>query len=763
MENKLLAVFVFLCCGKFYSQSIDGRIINATTSEAIADARIENLASGVVVFSDENGNFQIQAEGFPVNLEVSYLGFQNKVITIASASGEIIIRLQPYRDDLSEVVIRSTIIPNELREIPASVGLISQNDLERTDAIALLDNFNYVPGLYVNQGALNTNKINIRGIGARSQYSTNRIQAYFDGIPLTTAEGELTLDDIDQESLERIEIIKGPTSSIYGAGLGGSINLYSANPDSEGTSGKVKYQLASFNTSKKLVSAAHNSENTSLFANYSHLKSDGFRENGSYDRKSALVNAKVFTSENNRLSFLANFTTLKAFIPSSLNEEDFRNNPETAAFTWAASQGYESYDRGLLGVAYKHQFSENFSNTTSIYMNFRNGYEPRPFDILKEERLSAGARTKFSLDTHMGDMASQLSFGAEYYNEWYEIGTFENLYEDFENIGSVRGSRLSNNEQERNYANFFGQINLEITEKWNAEAGFNVNTTSYSLTDLYAEDEVDQSGDYRFKTIVSPRIGTTYEIGRGKNIYASLSHGFSTPTVAETLTPEGQINTDLEPETGLNYEVGFKGNWFQNRLYTELALYSIQIENLLVAQRVGQDQYVGINAGKTDHNGIEFLAKYNFNIGSGLTGKPYVNAAFNFFNFDEFINEEEDFSGNELPGVPKSTVNVGFDLSTEFGLSFYSNFRAVGEMPLNDENSAYTNNYELFNIKAAYDFILAKNIEVSLNAGINNLLDENYAASIVTNSVGFGGAAPRYYYPGNPRNYFGGVGLRYNF
>ncbi|WP_373056995.1 TonB-dependent receptor domain-containing protein [Zunongwangia sp. H14] len=763
MEKKLLAVLLLLCCGKIYCQEIDGRILNATTSEAISDARIENLASGVVVFSDENGNFQITAEDLPVNLEVTYLGFQNTTRAISSASEEIIIRLQPYRDDLSEVVVRSTIIPNKLQQIPASVGLISESDMQRTDAIAILDNFNYVPGMYVNQGALNTNKINIRGIGARSQYSTNRIQAYFDGIPLTTAEGELTLDDFDQETLERIEIIKGPTSSIYGAGLGGSINLYSASADHEGTSGKVKYQLSSFNTSKEIVTASHSSKNTSLFANYSHLKSDGYRENGSYDRKSALVNAKLLTSENNRISFLANFTKLKAFIPSSLNEEDFRNNPETAAFTWAASKGYESYDRGLLGVAYNHQFSENFGNSTSIYMNFRNGYEPRPFDILKEERLAAGARTKFNLNANFGEMVSQISFGAEYYNEWYETGTFENLYEDFENLGSVRGSRLSNNEQERNYANLFGQINLEITSRWNAEAGFNINTTSYALDDLYAEDELDQSGNYRFKTIFSPRVGTTFEIARGKNIYASVSHGFSTPTVAETLTPEGQINTELEPETGINYEMGFKGNWLKNRLYTEVAFYSIQIENLIVAQRVGQDQYVGINAGKTDHNGIEFLTKYNIDLGGGITGRPYANAAFNFFKFDEFVNEEEDFSGNELPGVPKSTVNVGFDLSTTFGLSFYSNYRAVGEMPLNDANSAYTDSYQLLNLKASYEFELAENFDISLNAGINNLLDEHYAASIVTNAVGFGGAAPRYYYPGNPRNYFGGVGVSYDF
>src|SRR5690606_2584335 len=98
----------------------------------------------------------------------------------------------------------------------------------------------------------------------------------------------------------------------------------------------------------------------------------------------------------------------------------------------------------------------------------------------------------------------------------------------------------------------------------------------YELNDLYAENEVDQSGDYRFETILSPRLGAVYSLATGKNLYASISHGFSTPTVAETLTPEGLINTSLKPETGINYEIGFKGNFFDNRLYAEVAAFSIQ-------------------------------------------------------------------------------------------------------------------------------------------------------------------------------------------
>ncbi|MFD1096673.1 TonB-dependent receptor domain-containing protein [Salegentibacter chungangensis] len=756
-------IFFLLFSVNSFTQNFEGIVLNEKDSKPVTFALIRVFEKGISTETNAEGRFELKIEEFPVELEVSASGYKVRKVRFASGEGPVKIYLQKIMESLSEVVVRSAVIPNDLQKTPAAVGVISARDMERSDAANLVQVFNNVSGVYVNQGALNTNKINIRGIGARSQYSTNRIQAYFDGIPLTTAEGELTLDDIDRESLERIEVIKGPTSSIYGAGLGGSINLYSAEPQNEGIRAGVSSDFGSFGMRKQTAKASFSNKKASFFANYSNLTTDGYRENSDYERKSFLMNGRLKISEKNQLSFLVNFTRLKAYIPSSLNQSDFLNDPEAAAQNWADARGYESYDRGMLGVSNQYHFSDKFSNISSVFMSFRDAYEPRPFNILEEERTSAGARTKFNLKTNFIQLPSELSFGAEAYREWYETGTFENLYEEPGNAGSVQGEPLSKNEQDREYANFFVQFNLEFSRKWNLEAGFNINTTAYSLTDLYDQDETDQSGDYRFKTIFSPRLATTYELSPGKNIYASVSHGFSTPTVAETLTPEGLINTSLQPEAGVNYEIGFKGNWLENRLYTEFALYSIQIENLLVAQRVGEDQYVGVNAGQTDHNGVEFLLNYNFELSESISLQPYLNTSLNFFEFDEFVNEGVDNSGNELPGVPKSVLNLGLDVESDFGLSFHSSFRNVSEIPLNDSNSVYSEGYSLVNIKAVYEIALIDDLKLKINAGINNLFDEHYAASVLTNAVGFGGAEPRYYYPGNPRNYFAGLSLDYLF
>ncbi|WP_300436712.1 TonB-dependent receptor [Christiangramia sp.] len=761
MRKYILLVSILVNFTQLYAQEFKGKVLDSKTGAALENVSVKNLRSGGIHYTNRNGEFIFTNVEFPVEVEFRRLGYLGSIVEFEQKQTEISVYLQEDTNQLSEVLIRSSNIPQEIRKIPASVSLLSESDLERTDNFNLVENFNYVPGVFVSQGALNTNKINIRGIGSRAQYSTNRIKAYINGIPLTTAEGELTLDDFDSEYLDRIEIFKGPVSSVFGAGLGGAINLYTDRNRKNQKSITTGFSYGSFNTRKARANFSYVEDNLDISINYNRLESDGYRQNGEYLRNSLLGSARLITNSKNYWSFFFNYSDLKAFIPSSLKEEDFRNEPKKAAFTWNQSAGYESYDKNIFGISYEHTFANDFKNLTSVFYNSRDGYEPRPFNILDENRQSIGARTKFNYQTAIFDKTSEISFGAEGMLEFYETGTFQNLYEQEEGRRSVQGERLSLNEQNRNYINVFVQLNTELTSKLILESGINFNATVYDLEDKFEGDEVDQSGDYSFDPVVSPRLGLSYEVFQGKNIYASASHGFSTPTVAETLTPEGQINTDLQTETGWNYEVGFKGNWFNNRLYIELNLYSIQIRNLLVARRVGPDQFVGVNAGKADHNGIEFTSAYQARFSQDFQLRFFLNSSFNFFEFDKFVDLGENYSGNTLPGVPEYMISPGTEINFE-NLSANINFQAFGRMALDDANSGYTDPYQLLNMKLNYHWNLSSKLGLQFNFGINNILDEDYAASIVTNAVGFGGSAPRYYYPGNPRNYFGGVTVDFN-
>lgn len=761
MKKNVLLILWLLILAEVNAQDLKGRVVDATNGKALENVAVTNIKTEEVRFTGENGDFTFRSVQFPLELRFSLIGYLGEVKIFQQNQAEVKIFLQQDIDQLSEVVLRSANIPQEIRKTPAAVSIISENDLKRTDNFNLVQNFNYLPGVYVNQGALNTNKINIRGIGSRAQYSTNRIKAYIDGIPLTTAEGELTLDDFDPDYLERIEVFKGPVSSVFGAGLGGAINLYTRKHRTAQKSVKTDFNYGSYNTRKTGANITYAGDSLDISVNYNNLVSDGYRQNGSYDRLGMTANAGYLNKKGNYWALLVSHANLKAYIPSSLNREDFINNPQSAAFSWFQAAGYESYSRNVIGLSYNHKFSEVFRNQTAIFYNSRDGYEPRPFDILDEDRNSVGLRTKFNLKKSFFNLPSEISFGGETMLEAYETGTFENLYEDAESRGSIQGDRLSLNHQIRNYLNIFAQLSTEVTSKFLLEAGINFNTTSYKLEDRF-EDGTDQSGDYRFDPVFSPRLGLGYEVFPGKNIYASASHGFSTPTVAETLTPEGLINTSLKTETGWNYEIGFKGNWFNKRLYTEVNLYSIQISDLLVARRVGQDQYVGVNAGKADHNGIEFSSSFITRFRHDIRLELFLNSNFNFFEFDKFIDLGENYSGNQIPGIPEYMISPGLELSFD-KLSAKFNYQAFGEMTLNDANTVYTDAYQLLNMKFNYDLDLSQELVLGLNFGINNIINEHYAASVVTNAVGFGGSAPRYYYPGNPRNFFGGVMVKFDW
>ena len=769
MKNYLFLLFIFSFFGDLSAQEIRGEVLDAFTNKPLEGVKITSENAFETTFSDPSGMFSISVENLPVTLVFEYPSYSRKKLLVEDYGQKIQVFLSPSESSLSEIVLRSTIIPQELLETPSAVAVLSGEELERFDETNIMQNFSTVAGVNVQQGALNTNKLSIRGVGARSQYSTNRVKAYFMEIPITSAEGETTLDDLDPAVVERVEIIKGPTSSVYGAGLGGVITLFPAKAQEEGTNAEVKGTYGSYNLIRGTAQATHASKSTSLVATYNHVQTDGWRENSNYNRDSFSLFGQVAGGDNHEISILGHFVRQKAFIPSSVDRTTFSTNPSSAAFTWAAAKGYESYDKGLLGLSYKYKFSEEFTNTTSIYGTFRDAYEPRPFDILNESQTALGARTKFNLDSEFLNRSSQLSVGMEFYNEWYDIATYENLYERYGNVGSVPGFYLSHNEQDRNYYNIFLQWNLQLLDRLKLEAGLNLNATSYELKDLYEDDNIDQSGDYTFDHVISPRIGAVYSFVPGKNFYASVSHGFSTPTVAETLTPEGLINTSLEPETGINYEVGFKGNFLNNRLYAEVAAFSIQVDNLLVAERVAEDQYIGRNVGKTDHNGVELVLNYNFPIFSTLRARTFVNAAYNSFKFDEFIDEEEDFSGNDLPAVPRETLNAGLDLITSFGFTLRSTYQFEGEMPLNDANTEFRDFYNLVHLKASLEPLdiwspgFLNNWEIEFFGGVNNVLDEHYAASVIPNAVGFGGSDPRYFYPGMPRNFYGGLGIEYRF
>ena len=182
-----------------------------------------------------------------------------------------------------------------------------------------------------------------------------------------------------------------------------------------------------------------------------------------------------------------------------------------------------------------------------------------------------------------------------------------------------------------------------------------------------------------------------------------------------------------------------------------------------MARRTANDQYVGINAGSSSHSGLEFLVNYALLALPQLQITPYFSGAVNAFKFKEFLDGDADYSGNQLTGVPENQFNFGVDLNTKNGFTVNTSFRTMGAIPLNDSNTKYSERYALLDIKTTYVFTILSVLKTELNAGINNASNTKYAANILPNAVGFGTAAPRYFYPGNPVNWYGGFSVTYFF
>lgn len=660
----------------------------------------------------------------------------------------------PDTAQIPEVLIRARIAEDTLQKIPAHIGVLSVEEINSNNGTSLTAALNKVPGVYMQQAAISNNRIVLRGMGARSQYGSNRVKAYLNNIPITTGSGETVIDDIDVDILESVKVISGPNSLKNGAGLGGSIELNTLKPRRN----QIKLNVAggSFGMFKTSVGAALTGNGTYLQAHYNRLESKGYRENNAYLRNSAFVNGGVRVSTKMSMDGFVHFSQLNAQIPSSLNITDFKENPTAADKNWREAKGYESFDKWISGISVNY-ISNNFKNTTSIFGHYRDGYEPRPFDILDEEQLGFGARTHFQFNFPIFKKSSTLSFGAEYYLENYTVSLFENRYKEFPGRGSVQGEKINGNDQFRSYVNVFVEQEIEIAENLFSTLGMAANYTRYDLQNNFTPGAPKEGYDYGI--ILSPLLALNYQIAVDKHIFASLGRGFSTPGIEETLTPSGDVNTDLLPETGVNAEVGMKFFWFQKKLFTGITFFNTQVHNLLVAERIAEDQYVGINAGKARHSGIEVDVHYRNLINDNWLLRPYFTLAINDFKFRDFKDNDLDFSGNEITGVPRQTASLGVESEFVNGIAFLVHLYHAARIPLNDANTIYSDAYTLLNFKMSYKFRAVEKLPIEAYVGINNILNTAYAASVLPNAVGFGGAQPRYYYPGDARNFYVGISM----
>ncbi len=757
----LSSFFLFLITiHQSFAQKLEGKVIDSRNSIGLMNVKVTNSDSTFTTLTDLNGNFSLPK---PDTYTFFIENYTSKTEYLNDVSFHIV-ELSPLRENLNEIIITSNNFQSKLNSVSSAITVINSHEINSHSNVNIAPILNTIPGVYMHNGTLTTNRITIRGIGSRNLYGTSKIRAYYEDIPLTNGSGASTIEDVEMSTLGRIEVIKGPSSSIYGAGLGGTIQLIPNKGLFTNRSINSKYTFGSYGLQKHLLQANLGNQKNKAKLTYSNLHSDGYRNNNKTDRQTITIASKHFINESNVITLLGSYIDLKAFIPSSINEDNYINNPTSAAFTWGKSKGFKDYKKGLFGISWEHIYNDYTKQKTSVFTSFLSDYEPRPFNILKENTKGIGLRTRLISKTKLLNKSLNWTLGGELFKDSNSYQTYKNLYNEFPpEVGSVQGNLLSDFKEKRSYMNLFFDSNFQLSKNITATFGFNINATSYTLNDLFMDDDIDVSGDYNFNTILSPKFGLTYQLTTHSILYSSISHGFSPPSLEETLLPDGLINTNIKPESGWNYEIGSRGNILNNILHYDVAIYKMVVKDLLVARRTSDDQYIGVNAGKTTYNGVELGLKYSLLNKENLKIYGSNALSYNNFKFDTFINDTEDYSGNDLTGVPKFTLNTSLNFDAKFGLYGLISYNYIGEIPLRDDNTIYSESYQLVNSKIGYKSKNSKKLQFDVFIGLNNIFNEKYASMLLINAGSFGGNAPRYYYPGEPSNYYIGTAIKYRF
>ena len=618
------------------------------------------------------------------------------------------------------LIVKASVIKN-----PFAVTSIELPEIEMLAEPTIEPLLNATPGLWMQTGALNTNRISIRGVGYREPFATTGIKIYLDDIPLTNGVGESSIEDIHPNILSGIDIWRGPSSALWGSGLGGMIHLRSSIADID--SWQTKFQAGSFDRFQfdqhlNVHFGKNNQWGTAL--HYQYLNDGGYRDNNQYRKNSFTWLQQWQGIKGLTLSALLHAIDLKAFIPSSLNLYDYENNPSAAAPTWAAVKGNEDYTKWITGINIMYAPELKWVYRGSFFGTFFNSTEVRPFNVLEEDNTSVGMRHRF---TYKINTEGHITGGFEYFHENYNFGTYETLE------GGEAGDQLNYSKESRSYVNAFVQSEWTFGQRWFLFGGLSVAASHLTESSQEVQIPVD----------LFPTIGVNYAIRQNISVAGSWSRGYSSLSLEDVLDAEGNVNHDIVPETGWSREISVKVGE-QNTSFVKLSLFSMNIENTVITKRIQDDIFVKLNGGSSVHEGIELEYKWTFSSGLISLEGAYT---LGHYTFDEFVEAGIDYGGNQLPGTPLHHTFSRLNLVPSEKWNIHIDHSWISELYLNDANNVTGKGYQLWNMGASYMFTLGPRWNGSLSLNVHNIFDVDYASMYQINAPG---VQPRYYYPGKP-------------
>ena len=758
----LLAAFsIFSDSAQAQHKALTGNIYDSQTKQALAGVSIKNSAGQVLAESDQYGHFSFQNSSDDDLISFVLVGFKTQVLKSVAKEGSINIQMDADEANLNEVRVTGFAGNRTKKETAGAIALITSADINRGSGLSFQQALNAVPGVRMDQSTLSEARISIRGNGVRSSFGLRNIKVYLNDIPVTEADGTTRIEALDVNSIGRAEVIKGPASSIYGAGTGGVINFQLQRSPYQEQSLEASALAGSYGLHRLASTYRSGGDQINSYVSYGWQEYDGYREHSNDMRRFLSGNFQLFPSNKRIITLLLNRTTQYSQIPGSLTAEQVAADPKQANTSNLDKQAgrYQTWTR--VGLGQQYRFSNQFTNSTSVFTYSYDLNHPLPYAYLRNFYQSYGGRTSFTYDPEFSALPTKFIVGAEF-NQGLTKGT------QYVNNHGTEGALTANIDYRNTLYSLFYQSETKLGAQTLLTLGLSYNSLKYDVSNYLLPA---QSGIKDFKPQATPRIALSHHFSEALSLHASVSSGFSPPSSSEVKNVNGSINPSLQAEKALNYEINAKGNLFHSRLSYDLAVFKMDMKGELIGQSVQQGITIYNNAGKTTHDGAELAVSWQVlkpedgHVIAGL--RPFVALTYSDFKFKDYkiLNAAGEvtatYDGNKLTGVSPWVLSAGLDMETNFGLYAYLNYYYNDKMPLNDSNTDSNKAYGVAGTKVGYKRKLGRSFELNLYGGIDNVFNESYSSILSLNAVGFGGAQPAYFNPSPKRNGYAGLSLKY--
>lgn len=760
-------VVVFLLCGATpgtNAQSLGGKTVSGRihdeSGSAVPGVAVQLTASDGgaprTATTDRQGRYRF--ERIPpgeYELRAGLPGFRQAVTRLTVAGDavrtvDLLLRIPA----LSETVT-VTRAAESVTGVPYAVVIFSGDHVQAFQRRASpAESFTGIPGLFVE----NRRNASLSGglqLAIRSplpRFGLRGIHIVQDGIPITLADGTTEPTSLDLGSVGHVEILRGPSSVLYGNSAGGVITVQTEFPDAAKLVVEPDLQLGSFGHRQQQMKLHGTAGKVSYLLNGSHLRTNGFRAHSASEIRRVNAVVRAVPAPNTHVRAIFNLYDLPfGESANTLDVAAARTQPRSTR-PQAFSQGWgESTSQVQAGVSVAHHFGDDHVVNATAWGLRREVFNPIPFAIVDLRRSAAGFRSDYGRTSTPGTLPVRWTMGLD-------VSRQRDDRLESSNAGvATPGGRARSGEvtidqlEEVISIGSFVQGRALLGTRWSFSAGARYDHHRFAATDHYGADG-DQSGKRTLRA-VSPMLGLTYTATESLNVFASFATAYQTPTTVElsnTETGAGGFNPELGPEHLRTLEAGIRGAVEGWRLTYIVSGYASRLDDAMVQFTRDDEATFFRNAGRAARRGMEGQITWT----PATSVRARLSYTHQDYEFTRFVSPDGDFSGLREPGVPGRQVFAGLTYRGPFGVYSAFEVRSVASYPVNSSNSVYNWAYQVANARIGLTTEWKK-LRLRPFAGIDNLLDERYNASVVINAQG-----NRFFEPAPGREWYAGVSLR---